>query len=50
MIGVELSSNGRVDKLIVKFANPKAGKESRKKHPTYARKYPEGTVITTSSN
>jgi ATP-dependent DNA helicase PIF1 len=46
LIGVEVSSDGRVDKLIVKFANPKAGKESRKKHPNYSQKYPEGTVIT----
>jgi hypothetical protein len=46
LIGVELSTDERVDKLIVKFANPKAGKESRKKHPSYSQKYPEGTVIT----
>ena len=46
LIGVELTPDERVDKLIVKFANPKAGKESRKKHPNYSQKYPEGTVIT----
>ena len=46
LIGIEFTSNGSVDKLIVKFLNPKVGKESRKKHPNYAKKYPEGTVIT----
>ena len=46
VIGVELSKDGSVDKLIVKFANAKAGRESRKSHPNYAKKYPEGTVIT----
>ena len=46
LIGIEFTNNGKVDKLIVKFVNPKAGKESRKKHPNYAQKYPEGTVIT----
>ena len=30
----------------MKFDNPKAGKKSRINHPTYAKKYPEGTVIT----
>jgi hypothetical protein len=46
LIGVELSKDGSVDKLIVRFSNPKAGKESRKKHPNYSKKYPNGTVIT----
>ena len=46
LIGIELTQDGNVDKLIVKFANPKAGKESRRKHPNYSKKYPEGTVIT----
>ena len=40
------SRNGNVEKLIVEFDNPKAGKESRKSHPAYAEKYPGGTVIT----
>ena len=30
----------------MKFDNPKAGNESRKRHPSYAKKYPKGTVIT----
>ena len=46
VIGVELSKNGAVEKIIVKFDNPKAGKKSRINHPTYAKKYPDGTVIT----
>jgi ATP-dependent exoDNAse (exonuclease V) alpha subunit len=46
LIGVEESKDGSVEKLIVKFANPKAGNESRKRHPNYTKKYPEGTVIT----
>ena len=46
LIGVEMSKDGSIDKLIVKFANPKAGKESRRKHPNYSKKYPDGTVIT----
>ena len=46
MIGVEESKSGKVEKVIVKFDNPKAGKNSRRNHPTYARKYPDGTVIT----
>ena len=46
LIGVEESEGGSVDKLIIKFANQKAGKERRKNHPNYAKRYPEGTVIT----
>ena len=46
LIGVELSKDGNVDKLIIRFDNPKAGTISRKKHPNYTQKYPEGTVIT----
>ena len=46
VIGVEESTDGRIEKVIVKFDNPKAGKESRKNHPAYAKKYPGGTVIT----
>ena len=46
LIGVEESEERRVDKLIIKFANPKAGRESRKRNPKYATKYPEGTIIT----
>ena len=46
VIGVEVSKNGAVEKIIVKFDNPKAGQNSRRNHPTYAKKYPEGTVIT----
>ena len=46
LIAVELTNDGNVDKLIIKFTNPKVGVQSRKKHPNYAKKYPEGTVIT----
>ena len=46
LLGVELSKDGNVDKLIIRFDNPKAGTISRKKHPNYTQKYPEGTVIT----
>ena len=46
LVGVELSKDGNADKLIIRFDNPKAGTISRKKHPNYAQKYPEGTVIT----
>ena len=46
LIAVELAKDGNIDKLIIKFVNPKVGLESRKKHPLYAKKYPEGTVIT----
>ena len=46
LIGVEESKCGSVEKLIVKFDNAKAGNESRKRHPNYAKKYPAGTVIT----
>ena len=46
VIGVEESKNGKVEKVIVKFDNPKAGRNSRRKHPTYAKKYPDGTVVT----
>merc|ERR1719233_732503 len=41
-----MSKNGAVEKVIVKFDNPKAGQNSRRNHPTYAKKYPEGTGIT----
>ena len=45
LIGVETSKDGRIEMLIVKFDNPKAGKESRRSHPNYTKKYSEGTVI-----
>ena len=45
LVGVENFKDGSLDKVIVKFDNSKAGKESRKNHPNYAKKYPEGTVI-----
>ena len=46
LIGVDKSEGGGVKKLIIKFVNPKAGRERRKSHPKYANKYPQGTVIT----
>ena len=46
LIGVEVSKDGSVQKLIIEFDNPKAGEESRRNHPTYAKQYPKGTVIT----
>ena len=45
LVGVEPFKDGSVDKLVVKFDNSKAGRESRKSHPNYAKKFPEGTVI-----
>ena len=45
LVGVENFKDGSLDKVIVKFDNPKAGRESRKNHPNYEKKYPEGTVI-----
>ena len=45
LIGVETHQDGTMDKLIVKFDNPKAGRESRRKHPNFSKKYPEGTVV-----
>ena len=45
LVGVELSKDGNVDKLIVQFFNQKAGIQSRKVHPNYTKKYPEGTII-----
>ena len=35
LIAVELTNDGCVDKLIIKFTNPKVGLQSRKKHPNY---------------
>ena len=46
LIGVELSKDEKEDKLIVKFDIPKAGEKRRQDHPSYAKKYPGGTVIT----
>ena len=46
LIGVEESKGGSVEKLIVKFNNPKAGHERKTHHPKYAKKYPIGSVIT----
>ena len=45
VIGIEISQSGTVEHLIVKFDMPNAGKASRDRHPGYAKKYPEGTVI-----
>ena len=46
LIGVEIAKDGSVQKVIVKFDMPRAGERSRQNHPTYAKKYPDGTVIT----
>ena len=45
VIGIEESNKGKVCSVIVKFDNPEAGKESRKRNPVMASKYPNGTVI-----
>ena len=45
VIGLEEAQNGSIRAVVVKFDNPEAGKESRKKNPIMASKYPNGTVI-----
>ena len=37
--------NGKVDKLIIKFTNPKHGENKRHANPALHRKYPDGTPI-----
>ena len=46
LMGIELSKEGLVEKLIVKFDMQNAGKDSRDRHPGYSNKYPGGTAIT----
>ena len=46
VIGIEEANNGNVSAVVVKFDNPEAGKESQRRHPGMALKYPNGTVIT----
>ena len=45
VIGIEENQKGIVIAVVVKFDNPKAGKESRNQNPAMALKYPDGTVI-----
>ena len=45
VIGVEENQNGKITSVIVRFDNPKTGRESRKANPMLAKKYPDGTVI-----
>ena len=45
VIGIEQANNGNVSAVVVKFDNPEAGKESQRRNPGMALKYPNGTVI-----
>ena len=45
LIGLIKSDNEHTDKLVVKFNNENAGKESRRKYPGIAAKYAGGTII-----
>ena len=44
-VGIEENEKGRIKAVIVKFDNPAAGQESRKRNPMLTMKYPGGTVI-----
>ena len=43
---IQEANNGNVSAVVVKFDNPEAGRESRRRNPGMAVKYPDGTVIT----
>ena len=45
LIGLIKSTNEHTDKLVVKFNNENAGKETRKKYPGISVKYPGGTIL-----
>ena len=45
LIGLIKSDNEHTDKLVIKFNNENAGKESRQKHPGITAKYIGGTII-----
>ena len=46
IIGIEENQNEKVCGVIVKFDNPSAGREARKRNPMMSIRYPEGTLIT----
>ena len=43
---IQEANNGNVSAVVVKFDNPEAGRESRRRNPGMAVKHPDGTVIT----
>ena len=45
VLGVEQSEKGSIKAVIVKFDNPPAGQEARRRNPMMTLKYPGGTVI-----
>ena len=45
VLGVEQSEKGSIKAVIVKFDNPAAGEEARRRNPMMTLKYPGGTVI-----
>ena len=49
LIGVLTTADNHIDKLVVKFNNENAGKNTRKKYPGISAKFPGGTVIERTS-
>ena len=45
LIGVIKADNTNTDKLVIKFNNTNAGKDTRKKYPGITSKFPGGTII-----
>ena len=45
VLGMEEGQNGAISTVIVKFDNPRAGKQSRDRNLMMAKKYPEGTIL-----
>ena len=50
LIDTVKTTNGRIDKLIIKLNNNKSGEVNRSKHPGLAAKYPDCVVIERVSN
>ena len=49
LIGVIEAEDNYIDKLVVKFKNNNAGKNTRKKYPGISAKFPGGTIIERTS-
>ena len=45
VLGIEEDQNEKILAVIVKFDDPRAGVEARKRNPMMSNKYPDGTVI-----
>jgi ATP-dependent exoDNAse (exonuclease V) alpha subunit len=45
VLGIEVNEKASIRAVIVKFDNPAAGQESRRRNPMMTLKYPGGTVI-----